>query len=310
MRAEIAKSFYKLCTITLVFVALASTELLAKRQSSPPPPAKKSSKDSKASAPTNRATRAPRADSPARTSQAQSTKPTQALKPHAGFVGVELGVSAYRQDNKITLTSSDGSVNFEDYRYSRNTLGTNVGIVSGYRGFFASWFGLRVYANLNYTQTMDSNSFYIINYRTNPPTITNLSYDYSLSVLNYGANLDLLFNVLTIKESKLGIFAGGGIGGNTIFTNKAIVSAKKNMGIDKDALYDEIKDGAFTGLDAWVNCGFYGIFLKSHSIEVFAKIPFIPLQAHSSTRTTPGIQNRTIHFTNTWNVNVRYVFAF
>lgn len=37
MRAEIAKSFYKLCTITLVFVALASTELLAKKQSSPPP---------------------------------------------------------------------------------------------------------------------------------------------------------------------------------------------------------------------------------------------------------------------------------
>lgn len=311
MRAQIAKSFCKICTITLVFVALASTELLAKRQS--PPLQKKSSKDSKASVPANvstRATRGTRVDSPTRTSQAQSTKPAQALKPHAGFVGVELGVSAYRQDNKITLTSSDSSVNFEDYRYSRNTLGTNVGIVSGYRGFFASWFGLRAYANLNYTQTMDSNSFYIINYRTNPPTITNLSYDYSLSVLNYGANLDLLFNVLTIKESKLGIFAGGGIGGNTIFTNKAIVSAKKNMGIDKDALYDEMKDGAFTGLDAWVNCGFYGIFLKSHSIEVFAKIPFIPLQAHSSTRTTPGIQNRTIHFTNTWNVNVRYVFAF
>ena len=310
MTAEIAKSFYKICTITLVFVALASTELLAKKQSSPPPPAKKSSKDSKASATTNRATRAPRVDSPTRTSQAQSTKPAQALKPHAGFVGVELGVSAYRQDNKITLTSSDSSRNFENYRYSRNTLGTNVGILSGYRGFFASWFGLRVYANLNYTQTMDSNSFYVINYRTNPPTITNLSYDYSLSVLNYGANLDLLFNVLTIKESKLGIFAGGGVGGNTIFTNKAIASAKKNMSIDKDALYSEIKDGAFTGLDAWVNCGFYGIFLKSHSIEVLAKIPFIPLQAHNSTRTTPGIQNRTIYFTNTWNVNVRYVFAF
>lgn len=308
MTAEIAKSFCKICTITLVFATLAGTELLAKRQS--PTPAKKSSKDSKASVPANRATRVPRVDSPTRTSQAQSTKPTQALKPHAGFVGVELGVSAYRQETKITLTSSDSSVNFEDYRYSRNTLGTNVGILSGYRGFFASWFGLRAYANLNYTQTMDSNSFYIINYRTNPPTITNLSYDYSLSVLNYGANLDLLFNVLTIKESKLGIFAGGGVGGNTIFTNKAITSAKKNMGIDKDALYDEIKDGAFTGLDAWVNCGFYGMFLKSHSIEVLAKIPFIPLQAHSSTRTTPGIQNRTIHFTNTWNVNVRYVFAF
>lgn len=311
MTAEIAKSFYKICTITLVFVALASTELLAKKQS--PTPAKKSSKDSKASVPANvstRATRGTRVDSLTRTSQTQSTKSTQALKPHAGFVGIELGISRYRQDNKITLTSSDSSRNFEDYRYSRNTLGTNVGILSGYRGFFTSWFGLRAYANLNYTQTMDSNSFYIINYRTNPPTITNLSYDYSLSVLNYGANLDLLFNVLTIKESKLGIFAGGGIGGNTIFTNKAIVSAKKNMGIDKDALYDEIKDGAFTGLDAWVNCGFYGIFLKSHSIEVFAKIPFIPLQAHNSTRTTPGIQNRTIHFTNTWNVNVRYVFAF
>lgn len=324
MIAPSLKSFCKICAIALAFATLASTELPAKAKST----YKKSSKDisTKSNPSANkaqRATQAPqttRAESPStnRASQAQTPKPAQKNaqipKPHAGFVGVELGISTYRQDNRFKLAGANSSASLvEDYRHSRSTVGANVGIVSGYRGFFASWFGLRAYANLNYTQTMDGNSFEVISYQTNPPTTTtNKSYDYSLSVLNYGANLDLLFNVFTIKESKLGIFAGGGVGGNTIFSNKAIASTKQNISIDKDALYSEIKDGAFTGLDAWVNCGFYGIFLKSHSIEVLAKIPFIPLQAHNSVRATTATlnQERSIHFTNAWNLSVRYVFAF
>lgn len=319
MIAPSLKSFCKICTIALAFATLASTELPAKAKSA----LQKSSKDipKKSSASTNRtpqATQATRAESHTRTSQAQIPKSTQknarVPKPHAGFVGVELGISTYRQDNRFKLTGANSSASLvEDYRHSRSTVGANVGVVSGYRGFFASWFGLRVYANLNYTHTMDGNSFEVISYQTNPPTTTtNKSYDYSLSVLNYGANLDLLFNVFTIKESKLGIFAGGGVGGNTIFSKKAIASTKQNISIDKDALYSEIKDGTFTGLDAWVNCGFYGIFLKSHSIEVLAKIPFIPLQAHNSVRATTATlnQERSIHFTNAWNLSVRYVFAF
>lgn len=232
----------------------------------------------------------------------------------AGFIGLELGASGGLQEAKITGTvtalnqSRTASDNLETY-------GVNAGIVGGYKAFFTSWFGLRAYANLNFIHTLNEEMI-------KEADGSNLSTDQAISALNYGVNLDLLFNVLAFQQANLGLFVGAGLGANTFFASNAIDAAKKKIGANPNfdllpeplqgQLNNDIKDNkAYTGFDAWVNVGVRTNFLEHHGIEVLAKVPFVGTTAYDKTIGAAGVSaNANVKFYNPWNVSVRYIYSF
>ena len=231
----------------------------------------------------------------------------------AGFIGLELGASGGNQEAKLTGTVLNQSRTASD---NLETYGVNVGIVGGYKAFFTSWFGLRAYANLNYIHTL------------NEEVIKNadgssLSTDQAITALNYGVNLDLLFNVLAFQQANLGLFVGAGLGANTFFAANAIDAAKKKIAANPDfgllgadlqqQLNNDIKDNkAYTGFDAWVNVGVRTNFLEHHGIEVVAKVPFVGTTVYDKTLGNPAVAstNGNIKLYNPWNVSVRYIYSF
>ncbi|RDU51871.1 outer membrane beta-barrel protein [Helicobacter sp. MIT 01-3238] len=231
----------------------------------------------------------------------------------AGFIGLELGASGGKQEAKITGTALNQSRTASD---NLETYGVNVGIVGGYKAFFTSWFGLRAYANLNYIHTLNEEMI-------READGSSLSTDQAITALNYGVNLDLLFNVLAFQQANLGLFVGAGLGANTFFASNAIDAAKKKIGANPDfgllpddlqgQLNNDIKDNkAYTGFDAWVNVGVRTNFLEHHGIEVVAKVPFVGTTVYDKTLGNPAVAstNGSIKLYNPWNVSVRYIYSF
>lgn len=231
----------------------------------------------------------------------------------AGFIGLELGASGGLQEAKITGTVRNQSRTASD---NLETYGVNAGIVGGYKAFFTSWFGLRAYANLNFIHTLNEEMI-------READGSNLSTDQAISALNYGVNLDLLFNVLAFQQANLGLFVGAGLGANTFFASNAIDAAKKKIGANPDfgllptelqgQLNNDIKDNkAYTGFDAWVNVGIRTNFLEHHGIEVVAKVPFVGTTVYDKTLGNPAVAstNGSIKLYNPWNVSVRYIYSF
>lgn len=232
----------------------------------------------------------------------------------AGFIGVEVGASASKQEAKLTLSAVGNS---QTYSEKLEPYGFNVGIVGGYKAFFTSWFGLRAYANLNYIHTLSNEEVgkdtQNIGGTTTERTIFQ---DYTIAALNYGVNLDLLFNVAAFEEANLGLFAGVGIGANTFITSKAIDAAKKQVGQDADFQkvgdgFNDIKDKTYTGFDAWLNVGIRTNFLTHHELEVLAKVPFVGTTAYNKTIGAAGASaNAKVKYYIPWNVNLRYIYSF
>ena len=144
---------------------------------------------------------------------------------------------------------------------------------------------------------------------------------YTISALNYGVNLDLLFNVLAFEQANLGLFVGAGLGANTFMTSSAVDAAKKRIAQHPDfdllpealqgQLNNDIKDKTYTGFDAWVNVGVRTNFLEHHGIEVLAKVPFVGTTAYDKTIGAAGVSaNANVKFYNPWNVSVRYIYSF
>lgn len=236
----------------------------------------------------------------------------------AGFIGVEVGASASKQEAKLTLSAPAlGSQTFSE---KLEPYGFNVGIIGGYKAFFTSWFGLRAYANLNYIHTL-SNEEVGKDTQTIGGTTTErtIFQDYTIAALNYGVNLDLLFNVAAFEEANLGLFAGVGIGANTFMTSNSIDAAKKRFenannagGTNLSEGLSSIKDKTYTGFDAWVNVGIRTNFLTNHELEVLAKVPFVGTTAYNKTLDFGGVAsaNANVKFYIPWNVNVRYIYSF
>ncbi|ETD24786.1 outer membrane beta-barrel protein [Helicobacter macacae] len=230
----------------------------------------------------------------------------------AGFIGLELGASGGLQEAKITGTATNQSRTASD---NLETYGVNAGIVGGYKAFFTSWFGLRAYANLNFIHTLNEEMI-------READGSNLSTDQAISALNYGVNLDLLFNVLAFQQANLGLFVGAGLGANTFFASNAIDAAKKKIGANPNfdllpealqgQLNNDIKDNkAYTGFDAWVNVGVRTNFLEHHGIEVVAKVPFVGTTVYDKTIGAAGVSaNANVKLYNPWNVSVRYIYSF
>ena len=117
----------------------------------------------------------------------------------------------------------------------------------------------------------------------------------NIIVVNYGVNVDLLYNFVVTEIADFGGFVGIGLGANTL-TGKWIKDLKelhKRMGYNTPTT---------TGFDVWLNMGLRTNIAKYHGIEVVAKVPFLPVPI--------DMQDLEYTLGQEYSVLVRYSFSF
>lgn len=144
--------------------------------------------------------------------------------------------------------------------------GVDYGFVAGYKLFVTPYFGLRAYANINVAhltfETRGENS---------------LSTKANATMLNYGANVDLLGNFVVMRDSSFGGFVGLGIGANTWLGKdlgklKGIYEA--NLSAQDIALLDGLKRN-ITSFDMALNVGLRGTLQRVHGVEIAFRVSFL-----------------------------------
>ncbi len=197
------------------------------------------------------------------------------------FVGLDLGMSGITDKGKISGAGVGGEIST-----SERGRGVNAGLVGGYKQFFTDSFGLRYYANLGYL------SFDVKDTDTNKTE--------SLNAINYGVNVDALYNFVSSDGMDFGTFLGLGLGAVT-WSGKYVDGLKAAFG-----------KTSTTSFDVALNAGLRGVFAKQHGVEIAVRVPFM------GTKIVDGnfdlgagadvkVENT---ITRNYNVGVRYTFSF
>lgn len=192
------------------------------------------------------------------------------------FVGLGLGFGG---SSAKTEVSSD----ILSAKETANGSGLNYGLIAGYKQFFTDSFGLRYYANIDYNSSkikMDTEKV-------------------ALNAINYGVNVDALYNFVSSDGMDFGAFLGLGLGANT-WSGKAVDGFKEQT-------KDSGKKVSTTGFDLALNAGLRGVFAKQHGVEIFARVPFIAttmLDIKDDTMSVKASASRN------YNAGVRYTFSF
>ena len=192
------------------------------------------------------------------------------------FVGVGLGVSGTKIKDNFIL---QGTTPIPTADYTYNASGFGYELLFGYKQFFTPEFGLRYYVNIAGANT--SKSIEGIKAKAN--------------VMNYGVNVDALYNFINDDSLSFGAFLGLGLGMNSWSGN----------GIDSyDDLARENGESISTsGFNLALNLGVRTEIAKHHGVELAVRVPFI---------TTILYDKYDIKITaaQTYNVGVRYIFSF
>ena len=122
------------------------------------------------------------------------------------FVGLGLGFGG----SSLKAEMSIGGVSTKD---TANGSGLNYGLIAGYKQFFTDSFGLRYYANIDYNSSKVD--FGAENGGKG-----------SLNAINYGVNVDALYNFVSSDGMDFGAFLGLGLGAN-IWSGKAVDASKE-----------------------------------------------------------------------------------
>lgn len=172
----------------------------------------------------------------------------------------------------------------------------------GYKQFFTPHLGLRYYASFNALHTT-----------ANPTGLmeqhARIGTKQRITLLNYGANVDFLGNFIANNALDFGVFGGLGIGAESLlgadFTNypKAFVDASQ--------IPNTAWEAKKTHFSAWVNVGLRGNFVKYHSVEIFAQVPFASSAILQKSENVVGVKwSAKTTITNSYNIGVRYGFSF
>lgn len=195
------------------------------------------------------------------------------------FVGLDLGMSGITDKAKVSAAGVSEEA-------SSSGTGFNVGLVGGYKQFFTDSFGLRYYANLGYLSSGVKD--------------TDTNKTESLNVINYGVNVDALYNFVSSDGMDFGAFLGLGLGAVT-WSGKHVDSLKTAFG-----------KTSTTSFDLALNVGLRGVFAKQHGVEIAVRVPFM------GTKIVDGnfdlgagadvkVENT---ITRNYNAGVRYTFSF
>ena len=154
--------------------------------------------------------------------------------------------------------------------------GASYEIIAGYKQFFTSDVGLRYYANFTYANFNDEN-----------PGKTTL--------MNYGVNVDALFNFITSESANFGAFVGVGVGSNTIDNKDFSDIQAAGINLKK------------TGLDVSLNLGLRSVVDTKHSLEAIVRVPLVAMTLFDGN--VAGTQVKLTASRN-YNIGVRYIYSF
>ncbi|TLD95198.1 outer membrane protein [Helicobacter jaachi] len=194
------------------------------------------------------------------------------------FVGVGIGYGS------TTMKESFSGAGGHDENLSK--AGLNYGLIAGYKQFFTESFGLRYYANIDFNNSKLK--------QTDPDLGST-----TLNNINYGVNVDALYNFVTSADMDFGVFLGIGLGANSW--------SGKTIDILKEGLDGTGKKVSTTGFDAALNVGLRGVFAKAHGIELAARVPFVKTTLYDIDIEGANMK-ATAH--RTYNVGLRYTFGF
>ena len=140
---------------------------------------------------------------------------------------------------------------------------------------------MRYYINFDYSQAVFKLSQKINN--------ENVTYKYRVSMINYGANIDALFNFLNTENFVFGALAELRLSGNNAINVNSSNTILVNE-FDKTTLFD-----------LCCNADLRILIAKHHSIEIYGRVPLFYKIAS---------KNNTFSAFQKWNIGVRYTFNF
>lgn len=225
------------------------------------------------------------------------TLSTSALAEESGVI---LGFSVGYGNEKIkaSMPTSTAFVQLVDgsriYDSTTSGGGVDIGAILGYKFFFTPSLGLRAYGNFNYQ-----------------PEFSDSTGDTKITLMNYGVNLDFLYNFLSSENYDMGLFVGLGLGGNT-FGGDTISKLEKSAKVVRDGV-----DLSTTGFDMGLNIGLRANLYKYFGIELGARVPFVSNKIASvDFAKLPSVDGSNILGTGTlsvkrnYSINAKLVFSF
>lgn len=205
-----------------------------------------------------------------------------------GFIGFGLGVNLSDYQVKLSPCSLDDKYcttrqNDENISFSNSKkVGVSTSLVAGYKQMFNNYFGLRYYANFDYSNAnFKMNSSHSTHDNTTNENNENYTDKLSGYALSIGANIDMLANFVATSKGSFGIFAGlnvglrnwGGAITNYHSMHQFIMEKEAEQGYWLD--YANLSKKNLNFFDIGLNVGLRGNVLNHHDIELFAKFPFL-----------------------------------
>lgn len=223
-----------------------------------------------------------------------------------GFVGLEIG--AGEANLKSTMIRFD-LTDLETIELITGGPQTPYyGLIAGYKQFFNRYIGLRYYANINVSH------FNLIPKNCNAKTCNTFAFSSTITIINYGANIDFMGNFYSGESVDFGGFVGFGLGANSWVGDgineheRLYLGAMNNIYQGNNNL--KLKK---TGFDCWVNLGLRTNFATHHSIEALARVPLLKTtllkdKFHDIGNGKDYDMQTTIR--NIYNISLRYAFSF
>ena len=169
----------------------------------------------------------------------------------------------------IKVSNVSGDTSKTDYN------GITFAFIAGYKQFFTPNFGLRYYINVN--------------------TIgKDVGQKFRGTLMDYGVNIDMLYNFIARPNANLGFFLGAGAGANTW---------GKDIGKD----IADSKNVKKTAFSAGLNFGLRSVFAKHYGLEIAARVPFTKTTIFDGDN---GGQKIKMTGSYDYNVELRYIFNF
>lgn len=214
-----------------------------------------------------------------------------------GFVGLEFG--AGEANLKSTMISFD-LTNLERIELITGLQTPYYGLIAGYKQFFNRYVGLRYYANVNVFH------FRLVPKDCRAKTCNVFAFSGTITMINYGANIDFMGNFYSGESVDFGGFVGFGLGANSWVGDGISNHERLYLGA-MNKIYSNNLKLKKTGFDCWVNLGLRTNFATHHSIEVLARVPLL--------KTTLLIENGKDYdmqttIRNIYNISIRYTFSF
>ena len=220
-----------------------------------------------------------------------------------GFIGIGIG---YGGNNVRTNYSCAGNNCGGAVSINKSIFfgGVDYGFLVGYKQFFTPKLGLRYYASVN----LNHSSFTYSGQHFTQPNLSEKTY--SANLINYGANVDFLFNFITNEMLDFGGFIGASLGGNS-WIGKGLDDLEKS-------LKPNTQDGGArsfnhnrSSFDAAVNVGLRTNIATNHGIELVARVPFIATSFYNRSIAENGkAESLTLNLYHIFSVTARYTFSF